>query len=54
MSLRPGHINLAARWIAARNIGCITQIASGTHRPLVDTVELLNWAGRGPKPAALK
>jgi glycolate oxidase iron-sulfur subunit len=40
--------------IAAGNIGCITQIASGTAIPIVHTVELLDWATGGPKPAALK
>ena len=30
--------------IAAGNIGCITQIASGTHIPVLHTVELLDWA----------
>ena len=39
--------------IAAGNIGCITQIASGTNVPVVHTVELLDWATGGPKPAAL-
>lgn len=39
--------------IAAGNIGCITQIASGTGTPIVHTVELLNWATGGEKPAAL-
>ena len=39
--------------IAAGNIGCITQIASGTSLPVVHSVELLDWATGGPKPAAL-
>jgi glycolate oxidase iron-sulfur subunit len=39
--------------IAAGNIGCITQIASGTGVPVVHTVELLDWATGGPKPAGL-
>ena len=30
--------------IATGNIGCITQIASGTIVPVVHTVELLDWA----------
>jgi len=30
--------------IAAGNIGCITQIAAGTHIPVLHTVELLDWA----------
>jgi glycolate oxidase iron-sulfur subunit len=39
--------------VAAGNIGCITQIASGTTVPVVHTVELLDWATGGPVPAAL-
>ena len=39
--------------IAAGNIGCMMQIASGTGVPVVHTVELLDWATGGPKPAAL-
>ena len=39
--------------IAAGNIGCITQIASGTDIPIIHTVELLNWAYGGQKPAGL-
>jgi glycolate oxidase iron-sulfur subunit len=39
--------------IAAGNIGCITQIGGGTDVPIVHTVELLDWATGGPKPAAL-
>ena len=39
--------------IAAGNIGCIAQIASGTSTPVVHTVELLDWASGGPAPMAL-
>ncbi|MFC7703061.1 glycolate oxidase subunit GlcF [Plastorhodobacter daqingensis] len=39
--------------IAAGNIGCMMQIGSGTGIPVVHTVELLDWAMGGPKPAAL-
>ena len=39
--------------IAAGNIGCMMQIGSGTSVPVVHTVELLDWATGGPKPAAL-
>ena len=39
--------------IAAGNIGCMTQIATGTQLPVVHTVELLDWATGGPQPAAL-
>jgi glycolate oxidase iron-sulfur subunit len=39
--------------IAAGNIGCITQLASGTGTPVVHTVELLDWATGGPRPSVL-
>ncbi len=39
--------------VAAGNIGCMIQIASGTSIPVVHTVELLDWATGGPKPRAL-
>ncbi|MET3526699.1 glycolate oxidase subunit GlcF [Phenylobacterium koreense] len=39
--------------IASGNIGCLTQIAGGTEIPVVHTVELLDWAMGGPRPAAL-
>lgn len=39
--------------IAAGNIGCITQIASGTNVPIIHTVQLLNWVYGGEKPSAL-
>lgn len=39
--------------IAAGNFGCIGNIASGTGIPVAHTVELLDWATGGPKPAAL-
>jgi glycolate oxidase iron-sulfur subunit len=39
--------------IAAGNIGCITQIASGTAIPVVHTVELIDWATGGPMPEQL-
>jgi glycolate oxidase iron-sulfur subunit len=39
--------------IAAGNIGCITQIATGTKIPVVHTVELIDWATGGPAPEAL-
>ncbi|HEY4141917.1 MAG TPA: glycolate oxidase subunit GlcF [Pseudolabrys sp.] len=40
--------------IAAGNIGCITQIGSGTGIPMVHTIELLDWANGGPVPERLK
>ncbi|WP_420134009.1 glycolate oxidase subunit GlcF [Rhodopseudomonas sp.] len=36
--------------IAAGNIGCMVQIASGTDVPVVHTIELLDWATGGPRP----
>ena len=36
--------------IAAGNIGCIKQIASGIGVPVIHTVQLLDWAYGGPKP----
>jgi glycolate oxidase iron-sulfur subunit len=39
--------------IAAGNLGCMTQIGSGTTIPVVHTVELLDWATGGPVPRAL-
>lgn len=39
--------------ISAGNIGCMMQIGSGTQVPVVHTVELLDWATGGPKPAAM-
>jgi glycolate oxidase iron-sulfur subunit len=40
--------------IATGNIGCITQIASGTDIPILHTVELLDWAYGGERPEKLK
>ncbi|MBE7638598.1 glycolate oxidase subunit GlcF [Sneathiella sp. P13V-1] len=40
--------------VAAGNIGCITQIASGMELPVVHTVELLDWATGGPKPEQIE
>jgi len=40
--------------IAAGNLGCITQIGSAANIPVLHTVELMNWAYGGKKPAALK
>ena len=39
--------------IAAGNIGCMMQIGSATQTPILHSVELLDWAWGGPKPAAL-
>jgi len=40
--------------IAAGNIGCLTQLASGTRIPVVHTVELLDWVTGGPLPSTLR
>ncbi|TAD90404.1 MAG: glycolate oxidase iron-sulfur subunit [Alphaproteobacteria bacterium] len=49
-----GHLEATkAALIATGNIGCMTQIASGTALPVVHTVELLDWATGGPQPSAL-
>ena len=40
--------------IAAGNIGCMMQIGAKAGTPVVHTVELLDWATGGPKPAALE
>lgn len=42
-----------AALIATGNIGCMTQIASGSGLPIVHTVELIDWAYGGPKPKEL-
>jgi len=42
-----------AALVATGNIGCITQIASAANMPVVHTVELLDWAYGGRKPAGL-
>ncbi len=44
----------APQVVATGNIGCMTQIASGTKIPVVHTVELLDWATGGPMPETLQ
>ncbi|ANK82719.1 MAG: 2-hydroxy-acid oxidase [Rhizobiales bacterium NRL2] len=39
--------------VAAGNIGCMTQLQGAVGAPVVHTVELLDWASGGPKPAAM-
>jgi glycolate oxidase iron-sulfur subunit len=39
--------------IAAGNIGCIQQLASGAPVPVLHTAELLDWASGGPPPPDL-
>ena len=40
--------------IATGNIGCITQLASGTTIPVLHTIELLDFVYGGPKPLGLR
>ncbi len=40
-------------FIATGNIGCITQLAAVSPVPILHTVELLDWAHGGPRPAKL-
>jgi glycolate oxidase iron-sulfur subunit len=40
--------------VASGNIGCLTQIRSGTAIPCVHTAELLDWATGGPLPEPLQ
>ncbi|WP_207484219.1 glycolate oxidase subunit GlcF [Arenibaculum pallidiluteum] len=46
--------SLSPQVVATGNIGCMTQIASGTEIPVIHTVELLDWATGGPLPAELQ
>ena len=46
-------IRTGADVVAAGNIGCLTQIAVHAGLPVLHTVELLDWAYGGPRPAAL-
>jgi glycolate oxidase iron-sulfur subunit len=41
-------------FISTGNIGCMTQIGSGTKIPIVHTVEVIDWLTGGPKPYKLK
>jgi glycolate oxidase iron-sulfur subunit len=40
--------------VATGNIGCIQQLETGLGLPILHTVELLDWATGGPKPAGLR
>lgn len=49
-------INIAttgADVVAAGNVGCMVQIASGIGKPVVHPVELIDWATGGPRPVSL-
>ena len=43
--------SVAPQIVAAGNIGCMEQIAARAEVPVVHTVELLDWATGGPRPA---
>ncbi|PIW30803.1 MAG: glycolate oxidase iron-sulfur subunit [Rhodospirillales bacterium CG15_BIG_FIL_POST_REV_8_21_14_020_66_15] len=43
-----------AQVMAAGNIGCMVQLQDAVGMPVVHTVELLDWATGGPKPAGLE
>ena len=40
--------------IATGNVGCMAQLKTATRIPVVHTVELLDWATGGPRPAEVK
>ena len=42
------------QFISTGNIGCITQISTGTNIPILHTVEIIDWYTGGPKPQILK
>ena len=51
---KAGHLAATgADVICAGNIGCLTQIGGVAGMPIVHTVELLDWATGGPRPAGL-
>ena len=39
--------------ISTGNIGCISQISSGTKIPILHTAEIIDWYTGGPKPKIL-
>jgi glycolate oxidase iron-sulfur subunit len=45
--------SVAPQIVAAGNIGCMEQIAARAEVPVVHTVELLDWATGGPRPAVV-
>ena len=45
------HLN--ADVVATGNIGCMVQIAKAASRPVLHTVQLLDWASGGPQPPSL-
>jgi glycolate oxidase iron-sulfur subunit len=54
-SRKTEHIEkLAPDIVAAGNVGCIVQLSQAAGRPVVHTIELLDWAAGGPVPAACR
>ena len=52
---KAGHIeSTGATAVAAGNLGCLAQLGRFTGRPMLHTVELLDWATGGPLPEALR
>jgi glycolate oxidase iron-sulfur subunit len=52
---KAGHLAATgAAIVATGNIGCMVQIARYGTQPVLHTVELLDWATGGPKPAGLQ
>jgi glycolate oxidase iron-sulfur subunit len=47
-------VGLKPDLVATGNIGCMQQLEDAIAVPIVHTVELLDWAHGGPKPANLK
>ena len=45
--------NTGAVAVISGNVGCIAQIGGGTERPVLHTVELLDWMTGGPAPDSL-
>ena len=39
--------------ISTGNVGCITQISTGTNIPILHTIEIIDWYTGGPKPKIL-
>tara|TARA_A100001011_G_scaffold363654_1_gene413720 strand:+ start:704 stop:1999 length:1296 start_codon:yes stop_codon:yes gene_type:complete len=46
--------DISPDFISTGNIGCMTQISSGTNIPIIHTVEVVDWLTGGPKPYKLK
>ena len=41
-------------FISTGNIGCMTQISSGTKLPIIHTVEVIDWLTGGERPEKIK